>query len=231
MSKVLAGYILNVAAAYDASYDREASDKAVEAARVRARESVKLRATTAPKVADVTSSELMGRDIYVDGVKTKVIKCLISGVFRTEGGFEGSLKNVRRRGRGFVYVTDTYREEAEQQRVEEAVDEIIDFSKFQTKTIWQCAEEVVPHIYRTPVYLLLQTAWNDALQWANEVSALRDADGSDTHDFRFLIPSAAQDDSDIDFQLSAQDELSAAFKLGQLFNENLSIETVRLFVK
>lgn len=223
MSKVLAGYILNVAAAYDASYDREASDKAVEAARIRARECV-------PKPALLDSefvNSLVGKNIIVDGKSLEIAKCLPRpGLFRTHNGFEGELQFVRRRGRTLIYVP-----QKQDDVVNVAVDEIIDFSKFQTKTIWQCAEEVVPYIYRTPVYLLLQTAWNDALQWANEVSALRDADGSDTHDFRFLIPSAAQDDSDIDFQLSAQDELSAAFKLGQLFNENLSIETVRLFVK
>lgn len=104
----------------------------------------------------------------------------------------------------------------------------VNYAQFQTKTLHQCAEEIVPVLYRQPVYLLLQTAWNDALEWAVSAMALRSADGDDQHDFRFLIPSAAKDGSSIDFQLSAQNELCAAFKLGQIFNENLSIETVKL---
>lgn len=145
MSKILAGYILAVAAAHEAAYDKKASELAVEEADER-------------------------------------------------GKLDGFPKYV-------------------------------DFGKFQGKTIYQCAEECVPHLYRQPVYLLLQTAWNDALLWANETMALRDADGDDTHNFRLGVetPSGV-----VDYQLSAQNELCAAFKLGQIFHQDLSIETVKL---
>ena len=147
MSKILAGYVLAVAATYEKAYDKVASDAA-------------------------TDEYLKGGD-------------------RTEVGAQM----------------------------------FVDYAQFQTKTIYQCAEEVVPHLYRQPVYLLLQTAWNDAIAWANEAMALRDADGDDTHNFRLglVTPKGV-----VDYQLSAQNELCAAFKLGQIFHEDLSLETVKL---
>lgn len=233
MSKILAGYILAVAAAYDAAYDVETSNAAVEASRVRAREKVQReneeRAERTARIADVTAQEMLNRTVYVDGEKHTVsIQSEDGKQFVTDQNFIGDVKYVRRRGRGYVFDLSTQETQAEQERVEVSIDELIDYAKFQGKTIYECATEIVPHLYRQPVYLLLQTAWNDALGWANAVMALRDADGEDVHDFRFLIPSAAKDGSDIDFQLSAQDELSAAFKLGQIFHENLSIETVKI---
>jgi hypothetical protein len=110
-------------------------------------------------------------------------------------------------------------------RTEVGAQMFVDYAQFQTKTIYQCAEEVVPHLYRQPVYLLLQTAWNDALMWANDTMALRDADGDDTHNFRLGIETP---NGTVDYQLSAQNELCAAFKLGQIFHQDLSIETVKL---
>lgn len=102
----------------------------------------------------------------------------------------------------------------------------VNYAQFQTKTLHQCAEEIVPVLYRQPVYLLLQTAWNDAVEWAVSALALRSVDGDDQHDFGFLLPNT--DGGEVAYQLSAQDELSAAFKLGQIFYLNLEIETVKL---
>lgn len=227
MSKILAQYILDVAKAHEAAFDKVASDLAVAAAEERARE---IHNRTKPKTPAVTSNEIMGRDIYIDGTKHKVIKCLTNGVFRTERGSEGHIKYVRRRGQEFTCFSEEEIAESDRELNSEAIQEIhaayVDFAKYQTKTIHQCAEEIVPVLYRQPVYLLLQTAWNDALDWAVTALATRDADGDDQNNFRFLIPNAKGGATD--YQLSAQDELSAAFKLGQIFNEDLSIETVRL---
>lgn len=221
MSKILAGYVLAVAATYEKAYDKVASDAAVAEAEKRIPEDVR----TAPTIAPVTSRELMGRKILIEGVSHEVVKCLTSGIFRTHHGHEGNLKNVRRRGRGFVYLTDAEIAESQRDAQKEFAVSYIDFNRFQTKTIYQCAEEVVPYLYRQPVYLLLQTAWNDAIAWANETMALRDADGDDTHNFRLGVETS---NGMVDYQLSAQNELCAAFKLGQIFHQDLSIETVKL---
>lgn len=228
MSKVLAGYVLAVVAAHEAAYDREASDAAVEGARVRAREKIREEGERSdkPKISPVTLQEIRKRIVKVSAVPHTVEVCFKGGDFTTNKGFRGNVKNVRRLGRGYVYVTEEYAAEMEQQRVDdEAAMEFIDFAQFQRKTLWQVAEEIVPHLYRQPVYLLLQTAWNDALDWANEAMKLHGPEGEDQHNFRLGIETP---EGVIDYQLSAQDELSAAFKLGQIFHENLSLETVKL---
>jgi len=38
-----------------------------------------------------------------------------------------------------------------------------------TKTIHQAVDQITPQEWRDPVYLLLQCAWNDALDWAKNV--------------------------------------------------------------
>lgn len=224
MSKVLARYILEVAAAHEAAYDREASDKATEDTRVRAREELRKSDDAArPKVAPVTLREIRKRIVKIKAVPHTVEVCFKGGNFVTNKGFRGNVENVRRLGRGYVYVTEEYTAEQQEQRVEQVMD-FIDYAQFQRKTLWQVAEEVVPHLYRQPVYLLLQTAWNDALDWANEVMKLHGPEGEDQHNFRLGIETP---EGVVDYQLSAQDELSAAFKLGQIFHENLSLETVK----
>lgn len=208
----------------EAAYDREASDKTVEGARVRAREKLKMEdAYKEARYAAVTGAEMLDRRVHI-GDEKHVVKSISKDgkKFCTDDKFEGELKYVHRRGRGYVYVAP---EGEISERVDNAIDEIIDFTQFQRKTIWQCTEEIVPYIYRQPVYLLLQTAWNDALDWANETMNVRGPEGEDTHDFRLGIETP---EGVIDYQLSAQDELSAAFKLGQIFHDNLSLETVKL---
>jgi hypothetical protein len=55
----------------------------------------------------------------------------------------------------------------------------IDFSKFYTKTLEQSVEESVSLTKLPPklsyiIWLLLYTAWNDAISWAEEVITRRD---------------------------------------------------------
>lgn len=42
----------------------------------------------------------------------------------------------------------------------------VDYKQFQTKTIHQCAEDLLPEAYVEPVYYLLQYTWNDIQDWA-----------------------------------------------------------------
>lgn len=42
----------------------------------------------------------------------------------------------------------------------------VDYKQFQTKTIRQCAEDLLPEAYVEPVYYLLQYTWNDIQDWA-----------------------------------------------------------------
>jgi hypothetical protein len=205
----LAVFVLAAAKAHEASYDKEASDAAVKAA-----EEVAPQQINRPMVL---ASELMGRSITIDGKQQQVIKCFKDGRFRTFGEFEGVMKNVRRRGRGFVYYSDA--EIAAEQPLN--ISAHIDFSKFQKLNIFQATCTVVPVDYQMPVYLLLQTSWNDALDWAN-------AQVAQTEGMNYAFDLTFKPEGEklvcVTHQIHADSELAAAFKIGQVFDDQFGAD-------
>lgn len=54
---------------------------------------------------------------------------------------------------------------------------IVDYEKFQTKSIKDAASEACTPELAFPVYLLLTSNWNDAIEWANAIVNMEKSNG------------------------------------------------------
>lgn len=97
----------------------------------------------------------------------------------------------------------------------------VDFSKFQKLNIFQATCTVVPVDYQMPVYLLLQTSWNDALDWAN-------AQVTQTEGMNYAFDLTFKPEGEklvcVTHQIHADSELAAAFKIGQVFDDQFGAD-------
>jgi hypothetical protein len=97
----------------------------------------------------------------------------------------------------------------------------IDFSQFQKLNIFQATCTVVPVDYQMPVYLLLQTAWNDALDWAN--AQVAQTEGAN-YAFDLTFKPEGEQAVCVTHQVHADSELAAAFKIGQIFDDQFGAD-------
>lgn len=97
----------------------------------------------------------------------------------------------------------------------------VDFSKFQKLNIFQATCTVVPVDYQMPVYLLLQGSWNDALDWANRQTA--ETEGQN-YAFDLTFKPEGEKAVSVTHQIHADSELAAAFKIGQVFDDQFGAD-------
>lgn len=210
----LAKYILAAAEAHERSYDKEASDAAIAAI-------VPVAATeddTRVKPAPVTSVEIRSRNVMVNGEPHMVEKCFKTGEFLTDKGFRGLVSNVIRCGRKHVYNPAIVAERAA------PVSQHIDFSKFQRMNYRQAVESCVPMEWRQPVYLLLVQSWNDALDWAKYEVAKAETGEGQNYAFDITFKPEGEPVNVVTHQIHADNELAAAFKIGQVFDTQFGVD-------